>query len=309
MRRDSRAAMTIIELAVVLGLLGFVGGIIGLTLTRQQRFYRGARELLHAREGVRDAAEVLAADLRGMSPADTPRLLADSAVEFFAAIGSSVVCESTAPDLLALAAAGDPRGNTLTAFLTQPDTGDLALVYYASDSGGVESWHRHRIASLGPTSVDRSCDLAPGPAVQQAPWRVGFNLRLAAPAAGAPYSFRGAPVRFIRRGRYSIYRSSDGAWYLGYRRCNAVGPSACGGIQPLSGPYRPYDADGAGTGLLLEYFDGSGYPLGAASPLGLARIDVTVRAESQQRILIEGARTTRYGDSAKISVAVRNRLP
>ena len=87
-----RRGFTLIELAVVLVILGMVGGAIGLTLMRQQRFYRGAAELLYAREGVRDAIELLSTDIRGMSTADTA-VLADSAIELFASIGSSVVCQ------------------------------------------------------------------------------------------------------------------------------------------------------------------------------------------------------------------------
>ena len=85
--------ITLVELIVVLVLIGLVGTTIGHTLVRQQRFYRGTTELLHAREGVRDAMELLSTDIRGMSVADTVRLLADSAIEFFANVGSSVVCQ------------------------------------------------------------------------------------------------------------------------------------------------------------------------------------------------------------------------
>jgi Tfp pilus assembly protein PilW len=69
-----RSGVTLAELAVVLALIGLLGSAIGVTLLRQQRFYRGTAELLHAREGVRDAMELLSTDLRGMSVADTVRL-------------------------------------------------------------------------------------------------------------------------------------------------------------------------------------------------------------------------------------------
>jgi hypothetical protein len=114
-------------------------------------------------------------------------------------------------------------------------------------------------------------------------------------------------VRFIRRGRYSLYRASDGDWYLGYRRCNALGSSVCGAIQPLSGPYRRYSSDPAATGLLFEYFDANGNRLGAgSSPLELARVDVTARAESRHHLIVEGRQST-PGDSATMSIAIRNR--
>src|SRR5436189_4304251 len=89
----THSGFALIELTVVLALIGIIGGVIGVTLVRQQRFYRSASELLYARAGVRDAIEVLATDIRGLAVADTVRVLADSAIEMFASIGSSVVCQ------------------------------------------------------------------------------------------------------------------------------------------------------------------------------------------------------------------------
>jgi type II secretory pathway pseudopilin PulG len=298
--------VTLAELAVVLALLGLLGSAIGATLLRQQRFYRGTTELLHAREGVRDAMELLSTDMRGMAVADTVRLLADSAIEFFANIGSSVVCQTTGGTSAGLAAASSVRGNTLTSFLTQPDTGDIAVFHRDSVDGGSE-WERHRIVGFGARSVEMTCPESAGfaPASEVGAGATGFLVDLSTTLS--PYVRSGAPVRFIRRGRYSLYHASDGRWYLGYRRCNAVGASACGAIQPLSGPYRDYSPDPCRTGLLFEYFDGSGRRLTpASSPLSIARVDITARAESRHRILVEG-RVTAPADSATVAIAIRNR--
>ncbi len=289
--RPERHGFSLLELVVVLVMLGLVGSTIGSLLLRQQRFYRAASELLYAREGVRDALEVLATDIRGIAVADTVRLLADSAIEVFSGIGSSVVCERTSDTELGL-----PRnfgsGNTLTSLLTDPDSGDLALVYRDSALDGT-NWERHRITGFATRTAAATCP--------------GFHLTLAAPLSSDIHT--GAPVRFIRRGRYSLYRASDGEWYLGYRHCNALGISACGSIQPLSGPYRAYSSDAGVTGLLFEYFDARGERLTAASsPLELARVDVTTRAASRQRIIVE-QNATNPGDSGTVSIAIRNRAP
>lgn len=292
---------------MVLVILGVAGGAIGLTLLRQQRFYRGATELLYAREGVRDAIELLSTDIRGMATTDTVRLLADSAIEMFASIGSSVVCQISGADIGLPRAAPSP-GNTLTAFVTQPDTGDLALFYRDSIEAG-SLWERHRIAGFSSRSLAATCPVWTGftRAEDAAGVASGFLVTLSTPVTS--HVARGAPVRFVRRGRYSLYRASDGDSYLGYRRCNAVGPSQCGSIQPLSGPYRPYTRNTGATGLLFEYFDQLGAPLGAgASPLTLARVDVTARAEGRQRLMVEGHSWT-PGDSATLAVGVRNRSP
>lgn len=303
-----RRGVTLAELVVVLAMLGLVGSTIGLSLVRQQRFYRATMDVLRSREGVRDAMELLSTDIRGMSVADTVRLLADSAIEFFANVGSSVVCEAQGGTVVGLPRLSPRRSNALTSFLTQPDTGDLAVLHRDSIEG-VSEWEAHRISRLASRPIGSTCPASSrfGSQAEATVDGAGFLLELATPLSSRVGA--GAPVRFIRRGRYSLYRASDGSWYLGYRRCNAVGSSTCGAIQPLSGPYRGYSANPRTTGLLFEYFDGAGAPLASdASPLGLARVDITARAEGGERIEVDG-RNSIHSDSATITIAIRNRVP
>jgi type II secretory pathway pseudopilin PulG len=298
-------AFTLLELAVVLATLGVAGAAMGMLLVRQQRFYRGASELLYAREGVRDALEVLASDLRGIAVDDTVRLLADSAIEIYSPLGSSVVCQVIDKEVGLPRAV--PAGNTLSAFIAEPDTGDLVLFYLATGDG--KSWERHRVGAFSGRVLPSVCPASSGFSTLEdiASGAQGFQVTLDAPLSADIRP--GAPVRFIRRGRYSLYRASDGASYLGYRRCNALGASSCSAVQPLSGPYRAYSANPTATGLLFEYFDKDGSRLSATtSPLGLARVDVTARFESNQRLSIEG-HSFKPADSATVSIAIRNRLP
>jgi len=303
-QRQSQWGFTLVELAMVLGILGVVGSAIGLTLLRQQRFYRGTEELVGAREGVRDAIEILSTDIRGMSIADTARLLADSAVEIFASLGSSVVCQIAGSEI-GLPAGTTPRGNTLTALLAQPDTGDLALFLRDSADDG-SLWERHRIAAFSARSKATTCPPSTGFAAAD-DIATGTAFVVVLSTSLSDHVHPGSPVRFIRRGRYSLYRSSDGSWYLGYRRCNALGPSVCGAIQPLSGPYHSYSSNPGSTGLLFEFFDASGIRLtpGSAS-LALARIDITARSERGPSVVVEN-RNWIPADSATVSIAVRNR--
>jgi hypothetical protein len=301
--RSDRRGLSLAELVVVIALAGLTGGTIIATVTRQQRFYRGATELLYVREGVRDAIELLSADVRGMSVADTVRLAADSAVEFFATIGASVVCQIVASDVGLPAA--HSSGNSLSAFRAEPDTGDLALFHI--DSAGLnERWERHRISGFVPQSLASSCpptsrlshqsDLDAG--------AKGFTVTLATPLGRDVKP--GSVVRFIRRQRYSLYRASDGESYLGYRRCNAIGPSVCGAVQPVSGPYRPHSRDPRATGLLFEYFDAAGQALDvSAAALSVARVDITARSESGYGRPRGEPFSRRIADSATVSVAVR----
>lgn len=288
----------------MVAIAGLAATTIDATIVRQQRFYRGVSELRAVREGVRDAMEVLSTDLRGMSVADSVRMRADSAIEFFAAVGVSVVCQSAGSEVgLAPVHAS---GNSLSAFVVEPDTGDLALVYAnSSEAGG--RWEQYRIADFAPRPLASSCPPLSGFSTQADldTGAKGFSLTLAT-------SLRedikvGAPVRFARRARYSLYRASDGASYLGYRRCDAIGVSVCSGIQPVTGPYRSYSSDTRTTGLLFEYFDSAGRRLDpTASPLALSRVDLTARSESAQRASWLG-QPSRIADSATVSVAVRNR--
>lgn len=300
---NDRRGLSLAELVVVIALVGLVGSSIIATLTRQQRFYRGATELLYVREGVRDAMEVLSADVRAMSVADTVRLAADSAIEFFATIGASVVCQIAVRDVGLPAA--HSSGNSLSAFRAEPDTGDLAL-FHIDSSGPNERWERRRISGFAPQSLATSCpptsrlsqqsDLDAG--------AKGFAVTLATPLERDVKP--GAVVRFIRRQRYSLYRAGDGEWYLGYRRCNAIGPSACGAVQPVSGPYRPYSSDSRATGLLFEYFGPAGQSLDfGTAVLAVARVDVTARTESGHGLPGGTPFSGRIADSATVSVAIR----
>jgi type II secretory pathway pseudopilin PulG len=299
----NRRGLSLAELVVVIALAGLVGGTILGTITRQQRFYRGASELVTVREGVRDAMEVLSADVRGTSVADTVRLAADSAIEFFATIGGSVVCQVMGNDVGLPTA--HSSGNSLSAFRADPDTGDLAL-FHVDSAGTNERWERYRISGFVQQSLASSCPPT-SRLSQQSDLDVGlkgFVVTLTTPLGSDVRA--GAVVRFVRRARYSLYRASDSDWYLGYRRCNAIGTSACGTVQPVSGPYRVYSRDPMATGLLFEYFDGAGQALDVASaPLALARVDVTARSESGQLLPSGGPFARRIADSATVSVAIR----
>ena len=58
---------------------------------------------------------------------------------------------------------------------------------------------------------------------------------------------------------------------------------------------------------VFEYFDELGSRLTPGeSPLALARVDITARAESRQRIVVERG-VSRPADSATVAIAIRNR--
>lgn len=308
----SQAGFTLVELIIATALAALVGATLLMTLRRQERFYGSATEMIRLRSQLRDAADVLVADIRGaaVSRYGLP-LMTDTAVELFSTLGSSVVC--TAPSGLTLFLPPNTlaSGAVLTSLLASPDTGDLALLY-SIPGGNPDSarWVESRISAFATRSLASSCPASTGftSALDAAAGRTGYALTLS--ANPPPDVRRGAPVRFIRRARYSLYRSSDGDWYLGYRRCNAIGRSICTTVQPVSGPYMP-DARGGTTsgGIALRYFDTSGAELFDASlSAAVARIDVVLRGETARAVSLVGDARQRYRDSAVVSVSPRNRV-
>lgn len=301
LKRSRRAGFTLIEIVAVLGVVALLGGLVAGTLTRNQRLYRAASETLQVRRSVRDAISVLGEEIRGASARDSIRLLTDSAVELFTALGSAVACSALNASDVGLAPL-NPGGLGLTSWLAVPDTGDLAVLYNAVSSTPV-AWSRYRIRAVSTRAASSACPASTGLGGGAGASALSYVLTLSpSPPSVAP----GTPVRFIRRGRYSLYRSSDGRWYLGYRRCNAIGASSCGTIQPLSGDYLPYSGDTTRTGILFRYYDAAGHALGAgADPTIVARIQVLARSVSSAPVTLDGTAKA-IGDSVTASSAFRN---
>lgn len=302
---NRRAGFTLVELLVAIVLLTIVGGAIHDGLRRQQQVFRSIASMLAARGDARDAAEVLAADLAAASPLDTLPVAADSAVEFFSAIASSAGCDSAPAYTLRLPPEKLASRIVLTSILATPDSGDLLLVYNDDTAAIADGprWDRHTIASVSTQSAALACPAATGLTAAGDALAPAHVVNLRSPAS--PAIRRGAPVRILRRTRYSLYRSGS-LWYLGQRRCNAVGPSACGVIQPLSGPYARYSSTST-SGIAFRYFDSALAPLDPwSAATRVALVDLAVRSRPLSLQLGTAAPAT-HADSARTTVALRNR--
>jgi prepilin-type N-terminal cleavage/methylation domain-containing protein len=304
-----RRAFTLIELLLATTIAGGAAAFMIGTLVRQQKFYASASAILDSHAQLRDAADVLTTDIRAAAVASLGLpVMRDSAIEMFSTVSSSVICTVTSSTSATLPPIVLASGTTLTSMLALPDTGDIALVYTfppgVPDSG---SWEQLRISSLTQRSIATACPASTGftSAADAASGSLAFAVTFATPAARTLNP--GQPVQFVRRGRYSLYRSSDNKWYLGYRRCNAIGVSSCTAIQPVSGPYDAYAAGGA-SGLVFRYFDAFGTQL---APAGLsndvARVDVLIRGKSARKSNLAGDAVAAYRDSVVVSVSPRNR--
>lgn len=301
-----RAGFTLAELLVVIALLSIVGGAIYDGLHRQQRLFRSIAGMIAARSDVRDAAEVLAADLLAASPLDTIQLGADSAVEFLSGIGASVSCDSAPGFTLRLPPEALASELRLTALAAIPDTNDLVLVFNddSAATSGRPRWDAHEIESVSSQNAGTACPSSTGFTSPADAGAASRTITLRTSASGGIRA--GAPVRIVRRGRYSLYRSSDARWYLGHRRCNPLGPSSCGTIQPLSGPYAPYSAAG-GSGLAIRYFGVAGEPLDPWDATRVALVEIAVRARPSPLFVPGRIPGSVYADSTMLSVALRNR--
>ena len=304
-----RRGFTLAELLAATAVGGIAAALMTATIVRQQRIFTAASEQLSVRSELRDGADILAADIRGASVEmfGLP-VMTDTAIEMVTVVGTSVACSAPSTLTIGLPPSVLVSGNSLTSMLVQPDTGDLALLYVAPpDNQDSAEWQQYRIASFTARALATACPSSTGFTTDGDSFSgvTGYHLTLTTPPA--PQVRKGAPIHFLRRARYSFYRSSDGAWYLGYRRCGAAPPFACASIQPVSGPYQPYKS-GASPGIVFRYFDSSGTELSDPSTsFNVARVEIVLRGESATAIAPAGDSRKVWRDSVVVTVSPRNR--
>ncbi len=136
--------------------------------------------------------------------------------------------------------------------------------------------------------------------------RASYRLDSASSAPAATAT-PGVPIRVTRPARYSLYRASDGAWYLGQRDWNPA-TLRFNTIQPVSGPFLSAASDG----LHFRYFDSTGaeLPSGTSSTRSIALIRIALNAQTQRVVHASGFAVTsagRHADSVLVTVRARNR--
>lgn len=309
--RSARVGFTLIEIMVSLTLLGIVVGGLLTTITTQQRFYASAADIIEMRDNLRQAGDLLPMELRGVAPTAPGEITAllDSAIEFRAATGVSVVCTINAartsitipPQTLAVRSG-------ITAWPSAPIAGDSLFVL--DPSGPLpDVYTGHSITAAPGTGT---CPQSPtGFTGSAAEANGSVQLTIFPPlAVTVPI---GVPIRFVRRVRYSLYLSpTDQLWYLGYRDFVGTRAPQWSPIQPVSGPFLPYAAPGAATpsGLSFTYHDSLGTALTLANANRVRRVQMTVRAQSRTPVRTAGlgrGTSSYYRDSVNVTIALRNR--
>jgi type II secretory pathway pseudopilin PulG len=262
--------------ALVLAAVVSAAGVTA--LAGAERYARASRAASTARRTLREAAAVLASELRA-APADSLRVRGDTAVDFLGLVGVSVVCVSSGT-LLVLPPDAAAGGYPYTSWRASPEAGDRVAVF---DTAGGGTWRIATVDTASTRTDGAGCTpssglLSPADSVARRP-----ATRMILHSALAPGSARtGSPVRVVRGARYALTRAADGGWSLSYRRCDTAG---CGTAQPVAGPL----AAPADSGLrFTSSADAAGLDAALRAPAagtGVSRVSGAVRITLRNRAL------------------------
>jgi len=248
LRRGS-PGFSLVELLIVVVLAGLMLGGVYQALIVQQRSYRQQNAVTNARQASRAVLEILAAELREVSPAEGDILYAGAdSIRFRAYRKVGVVCAVSAGAHIHVWELGEPFVG-----------GDSIAVFADGDpkSASDDAW------GLGEVStVNASSGTCPA-------WGSYPTRQLIAPAVATGAVLSGAPVRAFEPYTYGLYQDGD-EWILGRRGRDNV-------VTPLIGPLAPAQEGG----LQFRYFRADGTelarPLSAADRLLVSRVEIVVR--------------------------------
>jgi hypothetical protein len=282
---------------VAITILSVIGASIAVAVATQWRSHDALADGERSRQALRDAANVVLSELRSVSPSAGDIIsLMDTAIEVRATLGASVICSVTvARDEIMVPPRSPTVGAPLSWWRDWPTLGDSVAILDAR-AGLPDTISRHEIVDIS----GGVCPISSGfvRSAADAATSVRFALWPALPASiGA-----GAPLTFLRRARYSIYRSStDGRWYFGIKEQSG---GAWTVVQPLAGPFSPPAASGTG-GMALVVRDSSGSVFSAAPYGSAASIDLVLRSTGRLPPRALG-RSTAVAESLRITLSPRN---
>jgi len=275
-RRADRRGFTLIELLISLVLGAMVlSGVVQMMIV-QGRGYRKQREVIDVRQTTREAAALLAWDLRqsvvGGSPLAT---IGTGSVALRSPRGLGTICAKHPS--LARYGLWKTGGNILAGI------DDSALVYQF----GRDKWKPLKITAVGtPAAMGVTACAWPGarPPDVVVEFAVGTKT-------DTSYIKVGAPFRSFRRVEYAEY-PLNGRWWLGRK----VGAAAS--YEQLTGPL----VSPASNGLVFAYYD----TLGAVtvSPSAVRSIAFTLRTESFKNTYV-GTSYVYQRDSLTTKVGLR----
>jgi hypothetical protein len=269
---------------------------------------------------MRDVATILPTDLRSISSVGKDILAMDvNSIQFRAFVGTAVLCKYASATVIDLPPRVLADGSVLTSWITPPGPTDIAFMYNDSTTAGNadDSWDMFTITDTTSAANSTWCPSTNVPAFATAADNAQRRYRLTLNAAPNQAQIKvGAPIRFAREVRYSIYQAADAQWYVGFQRCTAnlvpTLPGACGTTELLAGPVLPATTDTTTSGLYFVYWDQDGNRLtNILDASKIARVGVGIRAtsESLRQATSTGAPMTfASGDSLRFTVGIRNRI-
>jgi hypothetical protein len=258
--------------------------------------------ILESRAQHAAAHEAVATELRGVSTAaGDVGSLSDSSIAFRLPVGAGVVCDIT-PGTIDLAPDSVASGQAFARFRTSPQAGDTAWLFDegATDALTDDAWIGLRVASVArvPGNCPGSNLLNPVQDVGLSSWRLA--VAGSAPATVLP----GSAVRLTRIARFALYRGGTSEHWLGFAEV-APATGSWIAIQPVSGPYLPFNAAAPSTsGIALQGRDSSGASLAVG---GIpAAISLTTRTRTTRIVRMDGMVRGRYADSLHSLIGLRN---
>ena len=315
----SRPGFTMIELLIVVSLLGIIGTMLTTIMVRQQRFHRAVMNVTDARARMRDVSTIMPTDLRSISTAGGDLLvISDTSMQFRAFVGTSIMCRFQSAQVIELPPKVLASGTVLTAWINPPAPNDIAYVYNEGAEAGNadDSWAPFIITDTASSTSSAVCPSTLNPPFTTAADNNArrYTITLSAAPVAAQVD-PGAPIRFAREVRYSIYQASDNHWYVGYQRCtpNAVygQPGTCGSREVLAGPVAAGTADTLTSGLYFVYRNKAGTrltSLSAADTIASVGIGIRTTSESLLQATTKTGGSIAAKDSLRFIVGFRNRV-
>ncbi len=284
-----RSGFTLTELLVALILFSILGGAILKVLTSQQRSYNAQLARTSLQQNIRAAAAILPNELREIDAVEGDIIaMSDTVLTIHQMRQFGIVCN---PPTLGGALAG--LATTLRGPLYSSSrnfvVGDSLYIWYEGNSSvrTDDGWMVGKVTAVS----TGACPTLP--AAGNSDIKLTLTLALGAGQTNtAGYIPTGSPVRGYETRTYRLYKYTDNRYYLGV----AINGAA---TQPLLGPITS-------NGLTFVYRDGTAANAVTAVRTSVARIDVTLRAETKNPIYTSGGSLATASDSVAFSVYLRN---
>jgi prepilin-type N-terminal cleavage/methylation domain-containing protein len=284
MTMNLRRGFTLIEMMISLAIAGIVLSAAYKLLVANQRFYRSQSVIADVESNVREAALILAGDLREVSPVGGDlQQMTDTAITINAMRSLGIVC--VVPDFL-LGRVVIKDANTFK-YRAIDATRDSVFIFSEGSVNTTtdDTWLRGKVSG---TTAQNCTDGSAGT-------RIAMSALSGATFAALANATLGAPVRTFETVNYRLYQDATGTWYLGIRQWVS---GAWSSTSAIAGPMRPND------GVKFTYYDSTG--TATATAANVRAIGIDVRGRSTAAINTPGHPAGVYNDSLTIRVAVRN---